>query len=171
MPEGIVHKQFINLKTTKMSYEKIFHRWFNNNQRSYDNEVNFYKKSKAFKCKCGHGGHFPKLLAWNSKDKAIIISHVGTAIKELKEVPRIDDLEAQIDCILDSFESIDFYHLEPHNRNICFKNGTIYVIDFEISCYGGRTEGPYAKWRNRRNNTFSDFRRNFKEKVMGHFGC
>ena len=104
-----------------------------------------YNSYKKYPCKCGlNTCHFPILIKskmYNNKNNLggyIKMTYEGEDIQSIrrkKKIPRIKNVEAQIDCILNTLKFLNIVHLDlnDNGKNICIdSNGKISLIDFDI---------------------------------------
>lgn len=100
------------------------------------NEVNALKKLYPYE-------HFPKLLAYNTRNLSIYMSYCGECIHR-NNIPK--DWEYQINTIYKILSSIKVNSNDMILRNVCVLNEKIYIIDFGLcSPYGSSLEETMHK--------------------------
>lgn len=88
--------------------------------------------------------HFPKLIG-TSKHR-IITSNCGTSLNKLEKI-EIQNLEQQVENIHKVLIEKKITHLDmcASGKNICFQNGKLYLIDFDIAVLDGKPLTPQLK--------------------------
>jgi len=106
----------------------------NNFKKSYiKHEVNaLLRLNKNFKCVCGKGFHFPKIV--NFLDKNIEMTNCGNSLQNsYHKIHYIYDHETQINCIFENLVKSKIMHLDIQSKNICVdENNVISLIDFDM---------------------------------------
>jgi tRNA A-37 threonylcarbamoyl transferase component Bud32 len=91
-----------------------------------------------YRCFCGMGNHFPRVISANWRKKTLVITDCGETVYNLRKQDRIRPgdfpiMGIQISCILNNLRRNCIKHLDIHRNNICIKNGVIGLIDFNIA--------------------------------------
>ena len=96
-------------------------------EEAFNLELEIYKRLSG-------NNNFPKLIRFDDKKFTITIEHCGTSVDKLKSM-KIDNIDEQINNILNTLEKNKINHLDIHDsgKNICYKDGVIYLIDFDIA--------------------------------------
>lgn len=78
--------------------------------------------------------NFPQLLSYDERRLELVISYCGQSLDRLKSKQMVvPDLEQQIDRIADALDRHGIKHLDMLPKNICFLDGQIYLIDFDVA--------------------------------------
>jgi predicted Ser/Thr protein kinase len=95
----------------------------------------FYLELEAYR-RLGTEPNFPSLIGYNEKDFTIDIERCGVSLKDLKKGVTLskNDLKKQISHISRALNKARVVHLDicETGKNICFKDGCIYLIDFDL---------------------------------------
>jgi predicted Ser/Thr protein kinase len=94
-------------------------------KESFELELEIYNRLKGYP-------HFPKLLRFGSN--WLQLQYVGKSFHDIKQCPKFEP-DKQIDAIFKTLNKCNIVHLDLHStgKNICVKNKTIYLIDFDIA--------------------------------------
>ena len=134
MTLGIVHSSVYLEKFVQYENNKVSKAPNNNFNKSFvKHEVKaLIRLNKNFKCICGKGFHFPKIL--HIFDKNIEITNCGQSLDNSKtKIKDIHDHEKQIDCIFENLVKSKIIHLDIESKNICVnEKNVISLIDFDM---------------------------------------
>lgn len=123
-------------------------------KEAFNLELEIYKRLSGNK-------NFPKLIRFDDNKFTITIEYCGNSVDKLKSL-KIDNLDEQINNILTTLEENKINHLDIHEsgKNICYKDGIIYLIDFDIAVIDNK---PLNKKLESILNSYKD--RNIKELI------
>ena len=78
--------------------------------------------------------NFPQIISSNQTNKTITMTHCGKSLLYLSflNISKENALK-QIMSIAEALDKTHITHLDIMAKNMCYKNGTIYLIDFDIS--------------------------------------
>ena len=98
-----------------------------NKKQAFELELEIYKR-------IGNYENFPKLISYNTNKLELLIEHCGQSLDKLNKI-KIDNLDEQILNIIDVLVNNKIVHLDLHQsgKNVCYKDGKIYMIDFDIA--------------------------------------
>ena len=121
------------------SYNRIYEgynpkRNFNNltNKVAFELDLEIYKRVSG-------EDNFPKLISYDEKKLELIIENCGQSLDKINSL-KIKNLDEQIKNICDVLKKHNIVHLDLHKngKNLCYKDGKIYLIDFDISVIDGK---------------------------------
>ena len=127
-------------------YNKIKNKNYHNltYRQAYDLELECYLRISGKK-------NFPNLLDYDSKKMIFVLEDAGTdlrsylkkrkrflkgSITDFKKIDfKIENLNDQVDNIIETLRSNNISHLDCFKlgKNICYKNGNITLIDFNVA--------------------------------------
>jgi len=123
-------------------------------EQVFDLELEIYNR-------LGKYDNFPKLISYDKNNFTITIENCGQSLHKLKQNGRsklvVPDLDEQVNNICQTLkiESITYLDLDPHN--ICYKNNTIFLIDFDKAVVDQRPKSDFLE------RMYLDFTRNVSE--------
>ena len=131
----LINKNVRVIKKESAIYKRVFRgynpiRIYNNltKKNAFELELEVYKRVS------GKEG-FPKLIKYDEKELSLSLEHCGKSLNMMKEIS-VKNLEEQIDNICNILEENEIIHLDLNIcdgcKNICYKEGKIYLIDFDI---------------------------------------
>lgn len=96
-------------------------------KQAFELELEIYKRVSGEE-------NFPKLISYNEKNMELQIEHCGTSLNKLSKI-QIENLDEQIENIVNVLEKNNIQHLDlhPSGKNLCYKDGKIYLIDYDIA--------------------------------------
>jgi predicted Ser/Thr protein kinase len=121
------------------SYKRIYKgynpkRNFNNltKKEAFELELEIYKRVSG-------EDNFPKLISYDEKKLELIIENCGQSLDKINSL-KIKNLDEQIKNICDVLKKHNIVHLDLHKngKNLCYKDGKIYLIDFDITVIDGK---------------------------------
>lgn len=111
--------------------EVIIKKWPKSRKNSYFNEKKTYLKLKG-------ENYIPNFLYYDDKNLTFIIEDVGDSLRKLvrnneyHNIPK--NLHLQLEFIMrNMYNKYKLIHGDITFRNICVKNGKIYLIDFDAT--------------------------------------
>jgi tRNA A-37 threonylcarbamoyl transferase component Bud32 len=84
--------------------------------------------------------HFPQFV--RSDHEGLWITHCGSPLLDVVGGVEWPDVEEQMDDVLDSLESVGIRHRDITTGNLCWKDGTLYLIDFGWSIWDDEEDTP-----------------------------
>jgi predicted Ser/Thr protein kinase len=108
---------------------ELFVKHFNNtfHRSAFATELKVYQRLEG-------ADFIPKLINWDQNLWQIKIEHVGPTIFDLQKKNQriyVPDLDQQLERAADFLESRNVVHLDAHRKNTCYRDGKIYLIDWE----------------------------------------
>jgi tRNA A-37 threonylcarbamoyl transferase component Bud32 len=100
-------------------------------EQIFDLELEVYKR-------VGNYDNFPTLISYDKSKTELIIEDCGASLDKIKTPFKIPNLEQQIDNIVSVLKEHNIVHLDLELNNICYKDGKIYMIDFERVVVDGK---------------------------------
>jgi tRNA A-37 threonylcarbamoyl transferase component Bud32 len=100
-------------------------------QQAFELELEIYKRVHT-------NDYFPSLHEYNEERCELVIEHCGDNLVKIKKPLKIPDLRLQVDRICQVLEEQRIMHLDIWKGNICYKNGRIHLIDFDIAVVDDR---------------------------------
>lgn len=96
-------------------------------KEAFELELEIYKRVSGEK-------NFPKLINYDIDKMFLEIEHCGKSLDKLSKI-NIKNPNEQIENIDRVLKKYNIKHLDLHNsgKNICYKDGEIYLIDFDIA--------------------------------------
>lgn len=95
---------------------------------AYQLEVSALKRLQPY-------DHFPRLLEHNDDELTILLSYCGEHIERQRRLGNrivVPSLEFQVECIVDALENENIIYLDVSEKNICFLDDMVYLIDFDL---------------------------------------
>jgi tRNA A-37 threonylcarbamoyl transferase component Bud32 len=123
-------------------------------EQVFDLELEIYNR-------LGKYDNFPKLISYDKNNFTITIENCGQSLHKLRQNDRsklvVSDLDEQVNNICQALkiENITYLDLDPHN--ICCKNNTIFLIDFDKAVVDQRPKSDFLE------RMYLDFIRNVSE--------
>jgi hypothetical protein len=101
---------------------------------AFDVELECYRRLEKYK-------NFPKVIDVDNKSKTITLQSCGQSLDILSKTTNlfelIPNITHQIENIWDSLNAENIHHLDVQLKNFTFKDGILYLIDFDISILDG----------------------------------
>lgn len=141
MSENVYIKNYSTLKRDPT-------RFGGGNNFLFETELEAYKRLSGLP-------HFPELLDFNLIEMSLTLSFVGQALFNVKKVDIPDNnYTEQADNIVQTLKEKRIVYMDMSERNICYKDNQIYLIDFEGSVFddtptNAKTEELYNKFHSR----------------------
>jgi len=114
------------------NFTKKYHKKMNcysdlSNKESFELEKECLIRLKGFP-------HFPQIISSNQNNLTITMSHCGESLLNVSKIPlKKVQVKAQITEIVETLKNAGICHLDILMKNICYKNGRLYLIDFDIA--------------------------------------
>lgn len=95
-------------------------------KQAFELELEVYKR-------VSHRSNFARLLSFSHDNHELTIENCG---RTLLNIPyrslHVKNLDSQIDNICHVLKTNNIVHLDIQSKNICYKNGIFYLIDFDM---------------------------------------
>lgn len=97
------------------------------NEFLFETELEAYRRLKG-------QPHFPELIDYNREEHSLTLEHVGISLMRITvsrmAVPMSDYIK-QTETIINTLIDKKIFHMDMSDRNICYKDSQIFLIDFE----------------------------------------
>jgi len=111
-----------------------------NKKTTFNLELEIYKRISG-------NDNFPKLISFEKEKCILIIENCGVSLDKFAKPFKIENLENQINNISKVLKENNIIHLDLILGNICYKNGKIFLIDFEIAVLDNKPLTPQINYR------------------------
>lgn len=129
-------------------------------REAFELELEIYKRISGEK-------NFPKLINYDKKKMTLEIEHCGKPLTQLDKI-EINDLDKQIKNIINVLKKNNIIHLDLHSsgKNICYKDGKIYLIDFDIAIIDNKPLNRFLDSKNKDIDVEEAIKKMFKGKKV-----
>jgi len=123
-------------------------------EQVFDLELEIYNRLSKY-------DNFPKLISYDKNNFTITIENCGQSLHKLRQHDRskfvLPDLDEQVNNICQALKIESITHLDLDPQNICYKNNTIFLIDFDKAVVDQQPKSDFLE------NMYLNFTRNVSE--------